>query len=68
MCPIRDADTAFYRLPPVILAKMKHHICGGLGAIEGDVQPLRRQELDSNVLKSPLLDGHIMHVSPLVLT
>jgi len=67
-CPIGNADAAFYRLPLVILAKMKHHICGRRAVLERDVQTLRRQEIDSNVLKSPLLDGHIMHVSKMVLT
>jgi len=37
---------------------MKHHICGRRPDLEGDVQPLGCQDLDSYVLKSPLLDGH----------
>jgi len=40
-----------------------HQICGRCAVLEGDVQPLIRQELDSNVLKSPLLDRHIIYVS-----
>ena len=52
----------------VILTKMKHHFCVRCAVLEGDVQPLGRQELDSNVLKSPLLDRHIIHVSNIVLT
>ena len=47
---------------------MKHHFCGRRAILEGDLQPLRRQELDSNFLISPLLDGHILHFSKLVLT
>jgi len=43
-------------------------LCGRRVVLEGDEQPLRRQELDSNVLKSPLLDGHIIQVSKLVPT
>jgi len=66
-CPIRDGEAAFYRLPLIILAKMKHHFCGRRDILEEDVQPFRRQELDPDVLKSPLLDGHIIHVSKLVL-
>jgi len=66
--PIRDSDTACYKLSFVFLANMRHHVCGRRAVLEGDVQPLRRQELDSNVLKFPLLDGHVMHVSKLVLT
>jgi len=42
--------------------------CGRRALLKGDVKPLDRQELDSNVLKSPLHDGHIIHVSKLVLT
>jgi len=47
---------------------MKHHFCGRRAVLEGDVQPLGRQEFYSNVLKSPLLDRHVIHVSKLVLT
>jgi len=46
---------------------MNHHLSGGRGVLEGDVQLLGCQEPDSNVLKSPLLDGDITHVSELVL-
>jgi len=60
-CPIRDAEAVFYRLPFVILTKMKHHNCGRRAVLEGDVQ-LCRQELDSDVVKSLLLDGYKMHV------
>ena len=47
---------------------MKNHFCGRRSALEGEVQPLSRQELDKDVLKFPLLNGHIIHVSKLVLT
>jgi len=43
-------------------------LCGRRDVLDGDVQPLGRQALDPNVLKSPLLDRHIVHVSNLVLT
>jgi len=46
---------------------MKHNICGRRAPLEGDVQHLGRQELDSNILKSRLLDRHITRVSKLVL-
>ena len=36
--------------------------------LEGDVETFDRQKLDWNVLKSPLFNGHIIHVSKLVLT
>ena len=67
-CPSSDEDAPFFTLPIVILTKMKHHFCGRRAILEGHVQPLRRQELDSNVLKYALLDGHIIHCSKLVLT
>jgi len=47
---------------------MKHLYNGRRDVLEAYVQPFRSQELDSNVLKSPLLDGQIIHVSKLVLT
>jgi len=36
--------------------------------LEGVVQALRLQELDSEFLKFPLLDGHILHVLNIALT
>jgi len=47
---------------------MKHQICGIRAVLEWVAQSLRRQELDSDVLKSPLLGGHILHVMKIVLT
>jgi len=55
-------------LPIIFLTKIKHHLCGCSAVLEGGVQKLGRQELHSNVLKSPLLDGHIIHVSKLEAT
>jgi len=49
-------------------SKMKHHLRGRRAVLEGDVHSLGRQEFYSNVLKSPLLDRHVMHVLKLVLT
>jgi len=46
---------------------MKYHFCGCRAVLEEDMQPFGRQELDSNVLKSPLLERHIIHVTKLVL-
>jgi len=57
-----------YTLPLVIFPKMKHHFCGRRAVLEGDVQPLGRQEFYSNILKSALLDRHVINVSKLVLT
>jgi len=52
----------------VIVPKIKHHLCRRRDVLEGNVQPLGRQELESKVPKPPLLDRHIIHVSKLVLT
>jgi len=41
---------------------------GRRAVLERDMQPLPRGELDSNVLKFRLLDGHIIDVSKRVLT
>jgi len=66
--PIMDVYAMFYiDLPLVILAKMKHHFRRHSAVLEGDVQTLGRQELDSNVLKSALLHRHVLHVPKLVL-
>jgi len=45
-CTSRDAESAFYRLPSVIFAKMKHQLHWRGAVLEVDVQPIRRQELD----------------------
>ena len=58
----------YIELPLVILAKMKHHFRRHSAVPKGDVQTFGRQELDSNVLKSALLDRHVLHVLKLVLT
>jgi len=47
---------------------MKEHFCGRRAVLEGDVHPLVHQEFYSIVLKSPLLDRHVIRVSKLVLT
>jgi len=47
---------------------MKYHICGFCAALQVFVQDHRRQKLNSYVLKSPLLAGHVMHDFRLVLT
>jgi len=44
-----------------------HHFCVCRAVLEGDIQPLGRHELDSNILKFPLLYRHIIHVTKLVL-
>jgi len=36
---------------------MKHHVCGRLPILEGEVQPLEREELDPYGLKLPLRHG-----------
>jgi len=55
-------------LPHVIFPKMKHHFSVRRAVLEGDVQTLCRQEFYSDVLKSALLDRHVIHLSKLVLT
>jgi len=47
---------------------MKYHLYWRPAVLEGDVQPLGRQEFYSDVLKSALLDRQVIHVSELVLT
>jgi hypothetical protein len=47
---------------------MKHYLRGRYAIVEADVQTFRRQKLDSDVLKSPLLNGHVMHVLKLAVT
>jgi len=47
---------------------MKHHFCGHRGNLEGDVQPLEREELDPYRLRLPLLHRKIVDVSELVLS
>jgi len=54
-------------LPIVIFAIMKYNLCGRRAVLERDVQAQRRQELDSDVLKFPLLDWHLMKVPKLLL-
>jgi len=67
-CPIRDAYATFYiDLPLVILAKMKHQFRRHSNVLKGDVQTFGRQGLDSNVLKSTLLQRHVLHVPKFVL-
>ena len=56
-----------YRLPLVIVAKMKHHLRRHSAVLKGDVQTLGRQELHSNVLEPALLHRHVLHVPKLVL-
>jgi len=53
--------------PLVILTEMKHYFCGCRAVLEGDVQPLEREELDQYRLKLPLLHQHIVDVSELVM-
>jgi len=51
-----DAYAMFYiDLPLEKLSKMKHQTCGLSEVRKGDAQTFGRQELDSNVLKSTLL-------------
>jgi len=52
----------------VIFLKMKNNFRGRRAVLVGDVQSFGFQELDSNVLKSALLDGYTIHVFKLVLT
>jgi len=40
---------------------MKHHFRERRAVLEGYVQPLGRQKFYSNVLKSALLDRHLIH-------
>jgi len=67
-CLIQDGDAPFYTFLHVIFPKMKNHFCGRRAVLEGDVQTLCRQEFYSDVLKSALVDRHVIHVSKLVLT
>ena len=68
-CPIRDGDALFINFTACkLIPKMKHHFFGRRAVLEGDVQPLGRQELYSDVLKFAFLDRQIVHVSKLVLT
>ena len=53
--------------PLVFLAEMKHHICGRRAVLEGDLQPLEREELDPHGLKFPLFHRHLVNVSELVM-
>ena len=65
-----DACAIFYTdlLPPVINAKLKHHLRGHSAVCKRDVQIFGRQELDSNVLNSALLHRHVLQVPILLLT
>ena len=56
----------YSKLPPVILAKIIHHICGRRAILERDVQPPEREELDQYRLKLPVLHRHIVDISELV--
>jgi len=47
---------------------MKHHFCGSRTVLKGDVQALRRQELDTYLQKSPLLDWQVLDVLKIVPT
>jgi len=67
MSYLRWRRPVLYTLPLVIFPKMKHHLRGRCAVLEGDLQPLGHHELDSNVLKTPLLYRHTIHVSKLVL-
>ena len=49
-------------LPLVILAEMKHNFRRHSAIREWDVQAFRREEIDSNVLKSALLHRHVLNV------
>ena len=51
-----------------MFSKMKHHLRRRRAVLEEDVQHFGRQEFYSNILKSPLLDRHVIHVPKLVLT
>ena len=46
---------------------MKHHVCGSRALLEGDLQPLEGEEIDSYRLKLPLLLRHIVDVSELLM-
>jgi len=62
------ATPRFYTLQILNFPKMKHDFIGRRAVLEGDVQPLGRQEFYPNVLKSALLDRQLIHVSKFVLT
>ena len=63
-----DAYALFYiDLPKLILAKMKQHIWGHSAVLKWDVPTLCPQEFHSNVLKSALLQRHVLHVLKLML-
>jgi hypothetical protein len=47
---------------------MKHHFFRRRAIHEGDLRPLEREELDPYGLNLPLLHGHIVDVSKLVLS
>ena len=47
---------------------MKHNFRGRRAVLEGVVQTLRRQEPDSDILKFPLFDWHVIHVLKRALT
>ena len=47
---------------------MKHQVCGRLAILEGDVQPLKHEELYTYGLKLPLFQWHIVDVSKLVMS
>ena len=68
-CVTRDADAMFHRkkLPLVILADMKHQICGHHTVLEGDVQSLERENVDPYRMKFPLHHRHILDLSELVM-
>ena len=61
-CLIQDGDAPFYTLPLVILTKMKHHFRGRRAVLEGDVQPLVRQETRADMMMmGRRTDGTIAH-------
>ena len=47
---------------------MKHYSRGHSAVRKGDVQTFGREEFDSNVLESAVLNRHVLHVPKLVLT
>jgi len=55
-------------LPIAIFPKIKHNFFGRRAVLEGGVQEFYPILFYSNVLKSPLLDRHVLRVSKLVLT
>jgi len=50
------------KLPLLILAEMKHHICGRHAVLKGVVQFLVREKLNPYILKLPLFQRDILDV------